>query len=406
VESSTTQRDLLDEALERLRELIGPNLEINPHIVGVVEPANLTGPRSDSGADALVTVRDPHGGGYSLPILVEAKQSITPSELETRLRPRVELMRRLNGDAAVLVVAPWLSPRTRQALDDLAYGYLDLTGNVSFRLHRPAIRLRLDGARRDPAPGPERGPSRLRGGKAGRLVRVLVDVRPPYRGVDLSRATGLSLPYVSRLLDTLREQALITRRGRAITDVDWSALLRVRAEARALLKVTAAVPMLAPAGQAAVLERLRDLDDPPAGSDARPLLGTVSVTGSAAAAAVAPIAVGGQLMVYVGEPSGPPDREDRIEGVRRALGLLHADREGDVLLLTPDDPVVFTGTRTVDGTPHVALSQLVMDCLAGPGRLPAEGEELLRVMERGVEEWRLSDLADWQTLNTTAEVPG
>jgi hypothetical protein len=67
-----------------------------------------------------------------------------------------------------------------------------------------------------------------------------------------------------------------------------------------------------------------------------------------------------------------------------------------VMLLAPDDPVVFTGVRPVAGTPHVALSQLVLDCLAGPGRMPAEGEELLTVMERQVGSWRLDRLDDWQ----------
>jgi hypothetical protein len=395
-----SEAELLHEGMGRLRELIGPHLETGLHYVGVPEPANLTGPRDEQKAELLVTVEDPQGGALSVPILVEAKHSITPAQLASQLRPQVELMRRLMGDAAVLIISPWLSPRTRQMLDELGYGYLDLTGNVSFRLNRPAIHLRLDGAQRDPEPAGLRGPSRLRGGKAGRIVRLLIDVSPPYQGIDLARATALSLPYVSRLLDAMREQALVTRRGRVITDVDWAGLLRVRAEARNLLKATTAAAFVAPAGQSSVLAKLRDLTVPAAG----PTGTSIAVTGSTAAAAVAPITVGGQLMLYVHNAS--QTRESRLEDARRELGLLRGEDGGDVLLLSPDDPVIFTGTRVVDGIPHVALSQLVLDSLAGPGRMPAEGEELLTFMQRDVDRWRLTSIADWRFTPTTQRLPG
>lgn len=56
--------------------------------------------------------------------------------------------------------------------------YLDLTGGTRLRLDEPTVFLRTDGAPRDPEPT-ERAPASLRGAKAGRLVRVLADVRPP-----------------------------------------------------------------------------------------------------------------------------------------------------------------------------------------------------------------------------------
>lgn len=42
----------------------------------------------------------------------------------------------------------------------------------------------------------------------------------------------------------------------------------------------------------------------------------------------------------------------------------------------------------VDDVPIVGLSQLVLDCLSGPGRLPAEGEALLEWMTNHEDEWR------------------
>jgi hypothetical protein len=42
----------------------------------------------------------------------------------------------------------------------------------------------------------------------------------------------------------------------------------------------------------------------------------------------------------------------------------------------------------VDGIGHVALSQLVMDCANGPGRLPEEGAAVLEWMQANEEAWR------------------
>lgn len=61
-------------------------------------------------------------------------------------------MRQLTGDAAILVIAPWLSPRTREVLEDLGYGYLDLTGSTNFRLPQMGVFLQTIGEQRDPNP--------------------------------------------------------------------------------------------------------------------------------------------------------------------------------------------------------------------------------------------------------------
>ncbi|RMI37446.1 hypothetical protein EBN88_19080 [Streptomyces triticirhizae] len=46
-----------------------------------------------------------------------------------------------------------------------------------------------------------------------------------------------------------------------------------------------------------------------------------------------------------------------------------------------------------DGLRYVGPSQLVLDCLAGPGRMPAEGETVLGFMARDESAWRESDLS-------------
>jgi hypothetical protein len=50
--------------------------------------------------------------------------------------------------------------------------------------------------------------------------------------------------------------------------------------------------------------------------------------------------------------------------------------------------VVFEGTRELHGVPHVALSQLVLDSLSGPGRMPAEAEKVLEYMIDHESDWR------------------
>ena len=82
-----------------------------------------------------------------------------------------------------------VEPSDAAELDERDYGYLDLTGNVSFRLTHPAVVLRLDGAKRNPSPTSSQDGRQLRASKAGRLVRVLVDVRTRYTATDLATVT-------------------------------------------------------------------------------------------------------------------------------------------------------------------------------------------------------------------------
>jgi hypothetical protein len=110
-----------------------------------------------------------------------------------------------------------------------------------------------------------------------------------------------------------------------------------------------------------------------------------------AAGKIAPLAVGGQLMIHV-EASG----DDALRMLRRRLGLLPSESGADVLLLQSAGSEALLGRRIIDGIPYVALSQLVVDCLSGPGRLPAEGEKILQQLQ-SVDEatWRRRRLEDW-----------
>ena len=80
--------------------------------------------------------------------------------------------------AVPVVVAPFLSSRTRDRLEERGTGYIDQTGNARLVLDRPALFVYTSGAERDPR-REERPARTLKGAKAGRIVRALCDFAPP-----------------------------------------------------------------------------------------------------------------------------------------------------------------------------------------------------------------------------------
>lgn len=331
--------------------------------------------RPGSRIDAVWKIRDQDGTVRR--VEVETLLGAAPRRLRDKLA-MLEL-RKLRHGTEQLVLADWISPRSRALLDEAGVHYVDLTGTVHLVLDGPRVAVRIDGAAHDPRP-PSRRLRGLAGPQAGRLVRLLADVAPPYRPGDLTAASGLSPSYVTRLLQALDAHGLITRDGPVVTGVSWPDLLEQRAATTSLL-AAAHTSWVSPRGPGAVLERLA--------SD-RVLRETLAVTGAHAARAYAPLAAGGQLMLYV-----PPEDIHAPRRIAKALGLLPADDGADVLLLRAPDPVVFARTRlrADDGVRHVALTQLVLDCLSGPGRLPAAGEAVLALLRADETAWRLPHLA-------------
>lgn len=363
-----TPDSLLGQGLQALRDLLGPTWDVT------LQPGSQGSGSERRSLDALVQVK-PDGDGVFTQLLIDLKSDVTPRMVEEQLLPKLDLVRQVNHYTSPVVIAPWIAPRVQLMLRENGIGYIDLTGNVSLRVARPAIAIYTQGDTRSPWSSSKRGSkATLAGPKVGRLVRLLADVAPPYRAGELADAADLSLPYVSRLLDTLEDQLLIRREGRVITDVDWPQLLRVRADQLNLLRHNPYVGMVAPNGIDAVVKALRGL--PVEYSK------EIVLTGTYAARSVAPLAVGGQLMLYV--PAGPHTPDD----VGDNLGLLRVDKGAHVLLLRAHDKVVFERTVYEDGLHRVALSQLVLDCLSGPGRMPAEGEAVLTYMQANPHLWR------------------
>jgi len=368
--SLSEEKSLINRAISWLQINLPETWKAEAASQTVVSPGQSRPPRI---IDALITLTPPQqNGGVSL--LVEAKSTFAPRDAEQLFSGVARQLRNLNSNYPILVVAPWLSERTQEVLTKEDINYLDLTGNVRIALNYPPVFITHKGASRNPTPS-LRAPARLKGPKAGRLARLLIDVAPPYGVSEIAVATGLAPGYVSRMLESLDEDALIvrTRRGQ-VESVDIPPLLRRWTQTYDVFKSNATSSFVAAQGPEEILSRLGSLP---------PEFPRVAVTGSFSAVRFAPVAAPSLLILYCSEPSE----------MAKALGLLPADRGSNVVLLRPFDAVVWERTTEVSGATYAAVSQTAADCLTGNGRMPAEGEALTTWMEDNLSQWRLPSLS-------------
>jgi hypothetical protein len=317
--------------------------------------------------DALLRLDAPDGSSAEL--LVEAKMTLNARDVPDVLS-RLGEARAAAGDdtlEAPLVIGRYIAPRTRELLTEAGASYLDATGNLSFRIDRPAIFIAADGADSDPWRGPDRETRTLRGRPASRVVRALVDFRPPFGIRDLSDRSGASLGSTSRTVDLLDREALVERQGRGtITDVDWPALLARWSEDYSFQGANQVVSVLEPRGIDRLLERLRKYD------------GSYAITGSLSAGRVEEVAPSRVATIFASEP----------ERLAQALDLRDGEGAANVLLARPFDDVVFEREQVERDLTYAALSQTAVDLLGGPGRDPAAGEALIGWMRANEGDWR------------------
>lgn len=300
-------------------------------------------------------------GTAAAKVRIEAKSSFEPKDIDylaATLRPTPE--------QPVLIAAPFLSPRTQERLRSRGFSYADLTGNVRLTLTEPGLFIETTGARENPAPS-SRARKSLKGPKAGRLVRTLCDFRPPVGLRELAKRAGIDPGYASRVVDFLDREALLTRTTRGpITNVDWRALLNRWSQEYSPFARQSATMYLAARGIPAVIERLKKTKV------------KYAVTGSWAAAEVAPVSAPRLLMVYVDDPAD----------VEKTLDLRPGDAGANVAILTPFDDIVFDRASTKGGVTVAALSQVAADLLTSPGRGPNEAEALMDWMQQNEGAWR------------------
>ena len=272
----------------------------------------------------------------------------------------------LGAESAIpLIAAPYLGVRTREMLDERGISYADTTGNVRLVASKPAIFVTMTGANKDPWPDDQ--PLRtLRGRGSARAVRALVDFRPPYGVRELASRAEVSPATLSRTIDLLAREALLTRNeAGAVADVDWAGAIRRWSDDYELRRSNAVANYLEPRGLRALegkLERAK---------------WRYATTGPIAAQQFAPVAPARVAAIYVDDISEAADR----------LDLKPGDTGANVLLVEPFDDVMFERTTT-GRLVTVAPSQLAADLLTGPGRDLSEGEELLAWMKANEDAWR------------------
>jgi hypothetical protein len=359
------ETQILEQAIAWLGERLPANW-------GIEGPVRETLDQNAPPSDAQIILKGPSGTITAIP--VEVRRKLEPRTVVSLLAPQIHTARRLGGHLQLLVVAPWLSRRTQELLAEQGLSYIDLTGNALVRIDNPAFYLQTAGAERDPTPRDQQR-AQLRGPKAGRLIRFLIDVRGPYDLSELARATNLTPGYVSRLLDTLDREALIERAPRGpVESVDIAGLLRRWASSYDVFRSNQALSLIAPSGIEALLEGVPRAD--PADPE-------IVITGSVAAAAMmAPIAAPALLLAYC----------ERPEAVASEYGLLASEEGANVVLLSPFDPVAVERSSFHNHLTYAAPSQVAVDCLTGNGRMPAEGEALLGWMVEHEPAWRITGI--------------
>ncbi len=306
--------------------------------------------------DLLMEVQAP--GGARARIVVECKSRLEPRDvrqLAEQLRARTDS----DKDANPLVIASFFSSGTRMRLKEAGLSFADATGNFWMTTARPGLYIETHGADRDPN-RVDRPARTLKGPKASRIVRALCDGAGPFAVRKLAETAGIDPGYVSRVLTFLETEDLIVREQRGpIVEVRRRKLIERWSQDYSFVTSNRVVSYLEPLDIAQLAGKLSSLGP------------RVSITGSAAASTVAPVAPSRLIAAYVESP----------ESAAKKLDLRPAESGANVLLAEPYDPVVFEGIRNIKGVPYAALSQVAVDLLTMPGRGPAEAQALLEWME-------------------------
>lgn len=325
--------------------------------------------RAESGRqiDALLEIVAPDERTVTL--VIEAKGIVEGRDVP-RLAEQLATYTSLVPNAQPLVAARYLSPQVRAQLIDSDLGYADATGNVRLSVSAPGLFLSDKGSDSDPWRGPGRPRGTLKGAPAVRVVRTLADFSGEWRVRDLVNAAGVSTGSGYRVVDFLEREGLASRQeGGTVSIPSWERLLRRLSEDYGFVRNSRASRWIAPRGLDDLLKRA-------AASEGI----TYAVTGTLAAAEWAAYAAARSAMIYT------PDAETAAA----AWGLTPTEAGANVMLGEPDVDVVFTRTLTNEtGLVIAAPTQVVVDLMTGPGRSPAEAEELLQWMGNNEQSWRI-----------------
>ena len=321
--------------------------------------------------DAIWEIRDP--AGISSDVIVEVKTNPVEPRFVDSVVSKLKVLsnsgsERVADPPACMLISTYLSPLARERLTEAGVSYADSTGNIRFSVDRPAVFIETQGA--DKNPFREKRPLRsLRGRRAARVARGLLDYRTPFGTRQLAAEIASSPAMVSRVSNLLEPDEIVTKespRGR-IVSVDWEALARRWAVDYDFASSNTLTTWLEPRGTEALFARLREAAF------------RYTVTGSFAGYRLAPVAQPRLATLYVEDP----------ETAAEILGLRPAETGANVLLVVPFDPVVFERAEHDNGIAYTRVTQTLLDLMTGPGRGPAEADALLEWMRENEDVWKL-----------------
>src|SRR5438094_2379556 len=116
--AAQSESQLIDSGIAVLKQVLPSGWQIAPL------PDDKADPRR---ADAILNIGAANQGMAR--VVVEARRSFTPRDVDGVLG-RARLVSRVGGEVPFLVLAPWLSERSRARLIEAGLNYLDLAGNI------------------------------------------------------------------------------------------------------------------------------------------------------------------------------------------------------------------------------------------------------------------------------------
>jgi hypothetical protein len=311
-----------------------------------------------NGSDGRLTLQPPSGPGAQFALALKSR--FEPRDIDQFLNQRYQ-----KPDVNWLLVAPFLSPRSRELLKERQISYADFVGNVwlsggSVLVDRSVAPEK--GAVREAESRPRKS---LRGPITARVIRLLCDKLGPLKVREIATIAHAHAGNVSRILDYLERERLIIRTARGgVSEVEWEPLLRRWAVDLAKERYSEA--FLEPRGLGALVRRLAELD------------AAYAVTGPYAAGQLAMVAPPVAIDVYVRD----------IGSAFEALKLHRSERVGNVRLVYAFDDVVFERTMERHGVILACPSQVAADLLTMPKRSQEEYRALIEWMRENERLWR------------------
>jgi len=362
-----TYVEILAEVQDRINETLAPMRHIQDRINETLAPALQAQARIESYTKAMQPNIDAILNFSVMSKQIERFAIDVKSQVNVRdVLPMLESLKKssekLNKFSGGMLVARYLSKSVQDVLKLNGISYADATGNFMITSPSTGTFVMSDaGAKSDPWRKRGRPSDSLKGNAPAKVIRALLDEKLPMTMTELIRLSDSSSSVAYRVVEYLEEEGLLIREEKAITVVDFKKLLQRWSEEYSFYGNNSVIGFLSPRGIPDSLKRLQKV---------RGL--EYAITGSVAAARIAPYAEAKQLNLYARLP---------LE-LAKELDLRPVDSGANVMIAATAYDVVYRGSVIDGGLTYVAPNQIAVDLLSGPGRNPSEAEFLIEWMQK------------------------